>query len=150
MARYYYYFDRTGKRIEADLWKQFQEDPEYRVLRTFDNESMYAALVWNGRINHQEFTGYSDYHPIFQLVVKNYREDGSKVPDLKFDGKSYRYEHDAIKGYEDMLVEITDAIRKDDGTLDEVGNVLLPPPPPDPDAPSDTFIEGLSDDVGAW
>ena len=149
MAKYFYY-DREGRRIEADRWKELQEDEDYRTVRRFDNEEMYAALMWNGRITLSQQASFNECRPVYGLIVKNYREDGSKVPDPVFDGKTFFNEATAIEGYEAMLVRITEAVRKEDGTLDEVGNVFIPPPPPDPDLPSDAFIEGLTDDFGAW
>lgn len=145
----YFYFDRDGNRIDKASWAQRQNDPHYRILREYDNGSVFLRLMWNGRLTKVEKDAWRDTWPLFQIVVGNYDSKGSLVRDPVMDGETYACESDAIKAYEEFLETWTESHRKDDGTFKEIGNDLAPPPPPDPDVPA-SEIKGVPSGFVAW
>lgn len=145
----YIYLDREGTRINKDQWTEKQKDASYRILREFDNGTVFLRLMWNGRMTVQEMAGFRDYWPLFQMAAGNYTADGSLQPDPNLNGETYSSEEAGIQAYEKFLETWTDCERKDNGKFVEVDNQLAPPPPPDPDIPKE-LSKGDADSFGSW
>lgn len=144
------YLNRDGLRIDKAKWTELQKDDSYRVIREFDNGKVRVRLVWEGRVDKAHAQSFRDTWPIFSMGVWNYRADGSMVIDPVKNGETYSHIEEAVRAYEEFLIDWTDCEEGDDGRLIEVDNLLTPPPPPDPNKPADVVIEGLTDDFGAW
>lgn len=145
----YWYFDRQGIRMTREEWCAKQTDSSYRIVREYDNGSVFLRLMWNGRLTNKEADTFRDCWPLFQLVAGNYDSTGTLRRDPNFDGESFPNEESALKAYETFLETWTECERKDDGKFVEVDNDLAPPPPPDPDEPT-SVIKGMPSDFAAW
>jgi hypothetical protein len=144
------YFDREGDAVSPQLWKEKQADKAYKHLKAFDNGSVLVTLDWNGKVNDPA-NSWRDSWAVFVLNVINYDSQGVGRPDPIMDGKTFPYEEDAVKAYEDFLVSWTESHRVTNGVtgedeLVEEGNRLVPDAPPDPNRPA----TAVDDDVGAW
>lgn len=149
MADRYFYFDRQGIRISKAEWTHKSNDASYRILREYDNGSVFLRLIWNGRMLPKDIDTVRDCWPLFQMVAGNYDSKGNLRRDPNLDGEIYAYEAEALQAYEEFLEMWTDSRRKEDGGFEEVGNDLAPPPPPDPDEPT-SVIKGMPSDFAAW
>lgn len=150
MAKYFGKDWRLIKRVE---WSRLRGDKSYAVIREYDNGRVYVKLEWLGAIG--DITVFRDCWKMFQLVVGNYTATGDLKPDPVENGKTFAYENDGIKAYEDFLERWTASHRNTDGEFEEEDNTLQPPEPPNPDAPSTdaSTIESVKlgeDDVGVW
>lgn len=147
------YFGRDGRPCQRSEWSRLRGDKSYAVIREYDNGQVYVKLEWLGVID--DITVFRDCWKMFQLVVGNYTATCDLKPDPVENGKTFAYEKDGIKAYEDFLERWTASHRNADGEFEEEDNSLKPPPPPNPDAPSTDVSEISSvclgsDDVGVW
>lgn len=146
MARVGFY-DREGKAIPQDVWTAKSKDPSYAVVREYDNAVVRVTLKWIGRVQNPGNYFGPEFMPLFVLLVKNYRADGSMVDDPADGDQKFGTEAVALAAYEEFLLKWTKSERDDEGEFVEADNTLTPPPPPDPNKPSTeaTDLEG-----GAW
>lgn len=145
------YLDRNGVGITGEHWKKLRHDPNYRVVRRYSNGVVHVELEWLGTCDNPDT--FRDYYKLFVLKVNNFNEQGQLVPDPVENGKTFGFEHEAIRAYEQFLERWTESHRDEEGEFVEMDNDLIPPPPPNPDAPSSDVaeIKGMEDDgVGAW
>lgn len=142
------YLNREGKRITRDEFKARRADPEYCMVRQFDNGRVRAQLEWIGRIQNPDST-FPDYYKLFELHIHNYDSEGQLQKDFA-SGETFSNEAAAIARYEEFLTKWAECVVNDFGKFEEVGNVLTPPPPPDPDAPSTEPDAPELGGVGAW
>lgn len=143
------YFNREGMPMSGAQWKLMTANPNYRVLKEFDNGRVQVRLIWNGALTLQQKTSFRDTWPLFSIRIMNYDAEGKLRPDPR-DGTTFAYEADALNGYEEFLITWADCHINDDGILVEVDNHLAPPPPPDPDAPTSTLKDAPADFGAAW
>ena len=143
------YFDRDGNKISPDAWKGLRTDDSYRIIRNYDNGKVRVRLVWTGVVLNPSV--FRDCYEVFHLFVDNYDETGTPRSDPVENGRTFAYEKDGIKAYEDFLERWTNSHRDDDGFVEE-DNILTPPPPPNPDAPTSDVasVSTGEDDVGVW
>lgn len=144
------YRDREGRAITEAQWKKLQADPAYTTVKEYDNGVVRVTLRWNGRIAGPAASTFPDYWPVFVLLVKNYRPDGTLVNDPVDNDKTYPDEQAAIKGYQEFLLKWTESEVDDAGEFLEEGNILTPPPPPDPNKPTTVPDDDALGGVGAW
>lgn len=147
------YFGRDGRPCQLVEWKRLRGDKEYTVIKEYDNGQVYVKLEWVGAID--DITVFRDCWKMYQIVVGNYNATGDLKPDPVENLKTFAYENQAIKAYEDFLERWTASHRNVEGEFEEEDNSLTPPPPPDPDAPSSDVaqIKGIDiddGDIGAW
>lgn len=147
------YFGRDGRPCQRVEWNRLRSDKNYATVREYDNGQVYVKLEWVGAVD--DTSTFRDCWKMFQLVVGNYTATGEIKPDPVENGKTFAYEVDGIKAYEDFLERWTASHRNADGEFEEEDNSLTPPPPPDPDAPSSDVaqIKGIDlddGDIGAW
>jgi hypothetical protein len=143
------YFDAKYRQTDKNHWKALRDDPEYRIMRQFDNGVVNDALEWVGEIDDK--TVLRDCWKMFRLNVKNYTADGRLAPDPVEDGKWFAFETPATNAYEAFLDRWTDSHFEADGSgkFVEVGNTLAPP---DPNVPLTDLasIKGMNLDIGVW
>lgn len=144
------YIDREGNAITEADWKKKQADAAYAVVKEYDNGVVRVTLKWNGRIAGPDATSYPDYWPVFVLLVKNYKADGTLVNDPADNDQKFPNEEAAIKAYEAFLTKWTESQIGESGEFQEEGNVLTPPPPPDPNKPQTEVDIPELGGVGAW
>ena len=144
------YIDREGKAISQADWKVKSADPLYYQVREYDNGVVRVTLKWNGRVSGPVASSYPDYWPIFVILVKNYKADGTLVNDPVDNDQYFANEAAAVKGYEEFLLKWTESDVDDAGEFMEEGNVLTPPPPPDPNKPASEVDDSQTGGVGAW
>src|SRR3569833_2444458 len=75
------YRDREGKAISEAQWKKLQADTAYKTVKEYDNGVVRVTLQWNGRIEGAAASTYAEYWPVFILLVKKYKQDGTLVND---------------------------------------------------------------------
>lgn len=143
------YFDREGNRIDAARWSELQAQPDYALIKEYDNGAVRLRLVWVGRITDKDWQSFRDTWPLFTISVWNYTAEGKLVPDPVANGETFANECEALNAYEEFLIHWAEAEIDDNGKLIEKDNLLAPPPPPDPDKPASEFK--LDDDNdAAW
>lgn len=146
------YIDRKGGTIPKKEWQLKRADSEYFNVKMYDNGVVQLQLKWSGIVPIVDTL--SEYYPVYVLLVKNYREDGTLVVDPIDSDKTYPDEETAIAAYDSFLLEWTDCGVDETGVLIERDNTcapvvpLAPPPPPDPDVPTSEPTE--LDGCGAW
>ena len=156
------YFDKAVAPISKESWQELQKDDSYRICRQFENGAIRLTVEWIGAVN--DTSVFHEYWPMFQLRVFNctqrlMTEQGETktvtvwVADPVEDLKLFGTEHLALTAYRKFLERWTDSEyavdRNGRQEFVEVGNLLAPPPPPNPDAPV-SEVEILDDGVGAW
>lgn len=141
------YYDREGKPIAADAWKAKCADPSYAVVREYDNAVVRLTLKWIGRVKNPGNYFIVADSPLFILLVKNYRADGSLADDPADGDRTFGTETAAIAAYEEFLLKWTESERDDRGEFVEQDNTLTPPAPPDPNRPA---TEAMDLEGGAW
>src|SRR3569832_380552 len=130
------YRDREGKAISEAQWKKLQADPAYKTVKEYDNGVVRVTLQWNGRIEGAAASTYAEYWPVFILLVKNYKQDGTLVNDPVDTAQPFPTEEADIILYQEFLEKWTDSQIDDSGEFVEEGNILTPPPPPVPIKPT--------------
>jgi hypothetical protein len=140
------FIDRQGKAIGAEAWKERQKDASYVIVSQYDNGVVQVTLKWNGRIENPQNT-FPSYWPVFVLLVKNYKADGTLALDPESD-QTFGDEASAVKAYEDFLVRWTESTTNEEGEFVEQDNLLTPPAPPNPDLPESDAQE--LGETGAW
>jgi hypothetical protein len=140
------YVNREGVPIPPARWKELSADAAYFTVRQYDNAVVQVTLKWVGRVPDPDNT-FPDYWPVFMILVKNYRADGTLAVDPADSDKTFPDETAAIKGYEEFLTRWTASSVDAEGKFTEEDNLLTPPPPPDPNVP-----QSVSTDLeeGAW
>jgi len=142
------YIDRAGKTITAKEWKEKRDDPLYSTVKEYDNGVVKVTLKWSGRVANPQNT-YAEFWPVFILLVKNYRSDGSCVDDPVDGDRTYPTEAAGDIAYQTFLLKWTECETSEHtDEFVEFGNSLAPEPPPDPNKPA-TQSEELGD-TGAW
>lgn len=144
------YVDREGKHISSEEWKLKSGDIAYTTVKEYDNGVVRVTLKWNGRVSGPSAQSFADCWPIFVILVKNYKADGTLVNDPVDNDQYFPNEADAVKAYESFLLKWTESEVDDAGEFMEEGNVLTPPPPPDPNKPQCEVDEPALGGVGAW
>jgi hypothetical protein len=155
------YFSRDGTRISLAVWKKYQADDAYRTIKQYDNGVVQVTLLWSGRVDAATHASYSEYWPMFILLVKNYKPDGTLAVDPADSDKTFPTKEAGLAAYEAFLVKWTECeVSAHTGVFEEVGNEMeqfveptpevpvAPPPPPDPNKPQ-TESDALGD-TGAW
>lgn len=147
------YFGKDQRQLQQVEWNRLRCNKDYAVIREYDNGQVYVRLEWLGSID--DVTVFRDCWKMFQLIVGNYNANGEIKPDPVENLKTFAYEDEAVKAYEDFLERWTASHRNADGEFEEEDNELTPPPPPDPDAPSSDVanVKGVDlgdGDIGAW
>lgn len=149
-----HYFDRELNPITQSQWMEHFSNDSYQVVRRFDNGKVAVRLLWSGSVTSKEMTNLMpEYYPIFKIRVMNYNSAGVLVPDPVDDEKTFGDEQAASNYMNSFLERYTDCHWEGKNGYDvfvEPDNLLTPPTPPNPDAPSDKEIEGLTDEIGAW
>ena len=133
-------------------WTKLQADESYRTVRQYDNGVVQVTLLWSGRVSASDAQTYEEYWPVYILLVKNYKPDGSLAVDPADSDKTFPNEGKGIAAYEEFLVKWTECETSEHtGEFIEEGNDLapiVPPPPPDPNKPQTEAVELGS--TGAW
>ena len=148
-----FYYNRDGLRIQPAEVKAKMKDPAYRIVRSFENDTVRLEVLWTG-MGGDPNDSLPDFWPLFELQVFNMNSSGARAPDPIDHGKVFPTEKKAIAAYEEFLVKWGGGELGQDGEFVEVGNEaeppkpVEPPKPPPPDQPT-TTIAGLNDD-GAW
>lgn len=147
MARQVAFVDREGKFIEHRAWMAKSNNPTYWTVAQFDNGVVQVTLKWVGRIENPG-NSYRDLWPVYILLVKNYKADGTLAVDPADSDKTFANEADGVKAYQEFLTKWTES-KVDDSTGEfaEVGNTLELPKPPDPNQP---VTESAELPGGAW
>lgn len=146
MAKSLLFVNREGVPIAPDRWKELSADPAYFNVRQYDNAVVQVTLKWVGRVPDPQNT-FPDYWPVFIILVKNYRADGSLAVDPAASDKTFPNEAAAIKGYEEFLTRWTESSVDAEGKFIEEDNTLTPPAPPDPNVPQSVSMDL---EEGAW
>lgn len=140
------YLDREGVAISQDDWRVKSKDPAYTTVEQYDNGVVQITLKWVGRVvNPQDL--FPGFYPVYVLLVKNYRSDGSLANDPVDNDKTFQTEAAAVEEYRRFLLEWTQCTTDEEGAFVEADNTLTPPKPPDPNLPSSATDEL---DGGAW
>lgn len=142
------YFSRNSLPITAEQYEEYVKNESYPTVAQYDNGIIRVILRWVGRVTlaSRYFPG---EYPIFQLGIWNYDSGGDLQPDPA-SGKTFSYEDEAKKAYDQFLIEWTDSYKEGD-KLVEVDNDLAPVVP-DNDAPTTDLSElkGLTEDDAVW
>lgn len=141
------YVDRNVVGTTLEDWKIKTADAAYSIVRQYDNGVVQITLKWIGRVPNPG-DSYPEYWPVFRILVKNYRGDGSLVNDPVDNDKIFPTEKTGIAAYEEFLTKWTACEVDPEGDFIEADNALTPPPPPDPNKPN-TESEELGES-GAW
>lgn len=141
------YIGRNGMAMKQTDWKAKQMDATYKTVRTYDNAVVRVELTWSGRVVDPN-NMFPLYYPVFILLVKNYKADGTLANDPVDSDKTYPDEATAIAAYEKFLKRWTECGEDDEGGFVEADNLLTPPPPPDPNRPATESED--SGECGAW
>jgi hypothetical protein len=146
------YFGRDGRQIQMSEWSHLRANDEYRVVRKYDNGTVFVKLEWLGEVRDAANL-FKDHYPLFVLSVSNYDAVGNLWCDPVDDGKTFATERDGIEYYEAFLERWTNSHRDENNAFVEEDNIHTPPPPPDPDAPSSEVSSiklGVEDDGAVW
>lgn len=148
------YFDRKLVSIPAKKWAALRDDPNYRLVRAYDNGAIRVDVEWLGELR-DPFETFPEFYKLFRLNVWNYDAANQLRRDPVEDGKTFPTEELAVQAYELFLERWTSSHRGERGEFIEEGNELAPPPPPAPDTPMTDVSEIKStklgdDDVGVW
>lgn len=147
------YVGREGESLSSKQWKIKQDDPSYAIVRQYDNGVVQATLKWSGVVNNPSNT-FEEYWPVYILIVKNYRADGTLVNDPVDDGKLFPNEEKALEAYQEFLFRWTNCALDEEGGFVEVDNTLEPAKAPEPELPPDpnrpATVSDELDDLGAW
>jgi hypothetical protein len=146
MAKNIAFVNREGVMISEADWRDLQKDPNYCTVRQYDNSVVQVTLKWVGRVPNPQNT-FKEFWPVFILLVKNYKADGTLAVDPNDSDKTYYEEAHAIKAYEEFLLRWTESTVDEAGEFVEADNMLTPPAPPDPNKPM-TVADDLGE--GAW
>lgn len=144
MAKMVRYINREGEDITKEAWASLRANPEYFTVRSYDNGAVFAELRWNGKVDNPDT--FEDYYPVYILLVKNYREDGTQVNDPVDGDKTFAKESEGLQAYEDFLMKWTECEKTEAGQFIEKDNALVPP---SPDAPVSAPLESVGCD-SAW
>lgn len=141
------YIGRDGALMRLADWKLKQADATYKTVREYDNAVVRVELTWSGRVVDPGNT-FADYYPVFVLLVKNYKADGTLANDPVDSDKTFPNEALAVAAYQEFLKRWTECSSTETGAFVEADNLLAPPPPPDPNRPATESED--SGGCGAW
>jgi hypothetical protein len=155
------YINRAGEEITLVDWRNLRKTKGYTHIKEFENDRLYAAVLWHGEINDPNTIPAEHWKP-YRLVVINivsYDADGLPLPEPKRVSDpdasgEFRTEREALDAYEDLLVryakcEWLPSMKEGEHHFVERNNKLAPPPPDEP-----TVKAGEADIdpaiVGSW
>lgn len=156
------YINRAGEIVPLQEWRNLRKNKGYTHIREFENDRLYAAVLWSGEINDAATIPPEHWKP-YRLIVVNivsFDAEGLPLPEPKrvHDPDvscEFRTEREAIESYEDLLVRyarcawLPSAFKEGEHHFVEKDNKLAPPPP---DAPTVKAGEVEIDPaiVGSW
>lgn len=139
------YLDRKDNEIKREAWIELRQDQAYCSVKRYDNGSVRVEVEWYGKVDGAQNV-FDAYKKVFAVRVHNYLEDGSMVKDALNGETWHRNEAEALKHYEEFLVEWTES-HDNGGKFVEEGNTLKPI---NPDLPDSMIVLPGFDGGSAW
>lgn len=118
------YIDRDDAVIDREKWKELRSDAAYCSVKRYDNGTVNLEVEWWGKVDNAQNL-FDAYKGVYKVKVSNYTEDGKLHPDGANGCTMHRSEAEAVKHYEEFLLQWTESHAKG-GKFIEEGNTLKP------------------------